>query len=267
MASRGPEIVGVGGGLRGGDQASYKAEELTPRVAPNAGDSKAEVPDGLDDIGSEADDLYTSTGLAFASGRPVSIRVSYAAGNNISNSVSRSTSINRHAPSSVVGVTRPQGAQIGGGTLGVSSAKTTSNGYGYGLGSFNSGGTVTQNGGITGRVSVMSKASNRSNLVSGLSLAGSQPITRLRDPTFYNSSQLRTRFSQQHIEPTDTKLHGLGSYSKYEKIYCSHAAYLIWYVISVKMYIKTNKYALSFIYLVCSYLFRIKRLRKYLLYF
>ncbi|KAF2354266.1 Protein kinase domain [Trinorchestia longiramus] len=122
--------------------------------------------------------------------------------------------INRYNPSSsVVGVTRPQGAVIGGGN----SLKTSSYGglgaSGYGFGNYNS----TNQVGITGRVSVMSKASNRSSLVSGISLVGSQPITKLNNPTNFSSNNARNfpagRVGQLQVEAPEQRIPGLPSYN------------------------------------------------------
>lgn len=209
---------GVSGALRGGD--TLYEEELASRVAHEPGDLITGVTSGLDDIGGinadERGSQYHSTG--FTHGKPINFRVGYGTGPVNGSTVGRLSAVSRYAPSSVLGVTRPQGAVIGEASNSMPSKGTsTANGYGFGIGSYNSGSSTSTN--ITGRVSVMSKASNRSSVVSGVSLAGSQPITRLGDPAFYNSSKYKTlqesRHSHLHFENADSKLAGLGTYSEY----------------------------------------------------
>lgn len=121
--------------------------------------------------------------------------------------------LNRYAPSSVVGVTRPQGAVIGGGQ---GSKQNNYSNYGhssYGYGAYGSSNPMD----ITGRVSVISKASTRSSVVSGISLAGSKPVTKLNNPTNYSSNNIKSlaagRLSYPQVDPAQHHLPGLATYN------------------------------------------------------
>ena len=164
----------------GGDLSSVFDEDLDTSRGLNPETLTTNIEDSLHDIG----DQLTNR---------VNFRVGYGAG-----ALSRpsAVSINRYAP-------------VGSTIAGDSQVQGLSSNLGYGYGGYN-------NGSIQGRVSVMSKASNRSSLVSGMSLQSSKPVTgKLGNPSYFSTTKYRLLQDGRLPNQTDQKLAGITPYSEY----------------------------------------------------
>ena len=183
---------GKGGGLTrgGGELPSLVDDDFDapppPRVMPDILNPTSKDDDILHDIG---DPSQTR----------VNYRVCFAAQPTLTRQ--SAVAINRYAP---INGYLPEEATRG--------DRVGSNlGYGY-------GGHSNTNGNITGRVSVLSsKHSNRSSLMSGISLQSSKPVSSKYAKSAYFSSN-KYRILQDGRLPnqaSDSNLSGIGPLSKY----------------------------------------------------